>query len=423
MIIKYVFTFVLFYCLSKHAFLLAEDHIDHPAGDHGEYGDHAAYGDHDHHAGVYEHHVNAFGDHHDDHIDHGQHHYAHHEPHGSDGYHGDDHHDDDYHGGESPMQKMIREKEEQRLKEKTDKTKLGDDKKDEKISASSNSKNDPIMKKFIKDQKLLKTVENIQESKRNIKRLNEQIKAAGVDLIPTDHLPPKDENYVLKEKSMNHKMCGLKKPLHEMPANYLVSQNNVNPNHVWEFGVNVMLQRFTVEFGYGDHCFHQPVLAKSIFDLFFQTFDREPILATIFDTDNHLLEKMYGSFGNATMFAEHDERLHVCFKNNRYTKRKVFMFMEVEPNAAMDEHSKVPEIVLSENRLSTHVRRIDAMLHYRVAQSTIANNFQEEYLRLMAQRSFCIVLGTMIVLALQVYFIHWIFDAPTSMSTIPYRMI
>ncbi len=49
-----------------------------------------------------------------------------------------------------------------------------------------------------------------------------------------------------------------------------MSQGEVKMSNVWEYGVNTMMQRFTVGLDYGDHCFHQPVMKDSHFVAYFK---------------------------------------------------------------------------------------------------------------------------------------------------------
>jgi len=203
-----------------------------------------------------------------------------------------------------------------------------------------------------------------------------------------------------------------------------LSQEDIKSENIWKMGVNVLLQSFTTSFGFGNHCFHQIVLAKATFTIYFKEYTREPILVTLFDSRHKLLKKVYQDTGYLQWHTEHTERLHVCFKHDQYHQRKVFIIMEVEPDTDRLNDPKIPVLVQMERRISGNIRRISAMVHYRIARYTIESSIQNEYLSIMRRRSVFLVGGALLILLLQVYFIHYIFETPSAPSySVPYRMV
>jgi len=344
----------------------------------------------------------------------------------------DQHHDDDndvthegHSGGddESPIKKKMREEEmikkdeEKKIKKET-KTKNGTEvEKEKKIEktkplAPSNGETEKSMKKFVENLKEVKKQPDNSELIKKKKLLAEKL--ARIEKVKK----------IMNAIKNQEQKCPLKRPSLKPPANLFLSQDDIKSENIWKMGVNVLLQSFTTSFGFGNHCFHQIVLAKATFTIYFKEYTREPILVTLFDSRHKLLKKVYQDTGYLQWHTEHTERLHVCFKHDQYHQRKVFIIMEVEPDTDRLNDPKIPVLVQMERRISGNIRRISAMVHYRIARYTIESSIQNEYLSIMRRRSVFLVGGALLILLLQVYFIHYIFETPSAPSySVPYRMV
>jgi len=435
--LKYLITVVLIstvLCSEVHEFG-DHGHYDHHHDDHKHVydGHHEHHDDHHnyhndhhevHHEHQYDHHEHQY-DHHEHHSDH-DHNYHHNNEHHTDHYlHHDDHdHHHDHHEDDlTPMQKKIRQ---------MAASKVGQDvhsKQKENLENSNlntNSKKDNVMKKevhtlpptttkimepYIKKTKTRGPLESIKET--NHKQTEKETKTNLSDA----------EKPVKKEKQFYKDHCHIKEEeeFDKLPANKnkrKLTWERAKKQHWWELGMDVMLQRFTVMLPYGDHCFHQPVLENSKFICFFKDYNREPLLATLFDSKSKSIHAEFTEHGNLTATPKHADNYHICFRNSKYYTRKLFVVIEIEP----EEKMPVPPLVKSENRLSTWVRRIETLLQYRIVCSTIETYFQEEFLSIMGRRSICFSIATLCVLLFQVYYIHRFFDQPKQLSSITYRM-
>jgi len=369
---------------------------------------------HEHHNNQHEQHTNQHeqhSDHLEHHSDHGQHdlldnplsHYLHHDDH---------HHEDDL----TPMQRKIREM-------TASKDSIGDHHHfhhhhEEELSPMQKKIREMVASKASPEETHKPFVRNAQtQSKTEAKKETNEKEKTKVSDKSKKH-PTADEVYY-----KDH--CHIKEAdeLHQLPANLenrKLTRERALKSHWWEFGQDIMLQRFTVLLPYGDHCFHQPVFAKSKFICFFKDYNREPILATLFDSKSNNIHREFSEHGNLTATPKHAENYHVCFRNQKYYTRKLFVIVEVEAQEKM----ALPSLVKSENRLSTWIRRIQAILQYRITCSTIETNFQEEFLNIMERRSVCLTIATFLVLLIQTYFIHHFFDQPNSnqITSVAYRM-
>jgi len=263
---------------------------------------------------------------HEHHSDHGQHdlldnpisHYLHHDDH---------HHEDDL----SPMQRKIRE-----------------------MTASKDSKEDHIH--FHNDHKeelspMQKKIREMVASKASKEETRKSFVRNAQPQIKTEAKKETDEKEKTKVSDKSIKQptaddvyykthCHIKEEddLHQLPANLenrKLTRERALKKQFWEFGQDISLQRFTVLLPYGDHCFHQPVFAKSKFICFFKDYNREPILATLFDAKSNNIHREFSEHGNLTATPEHAENYHVCFRNQKYYTRKLFVIIEIEAKEKM----------------------------------------------------------------------------------------
>ncbi|CAK8671732.1 unnamed protein product [Clavelina lepadiformis] len=193
-------------------------------------------------------------------------------------------------------------------------------------------------------------------------------------------------------------------------------------------GSGMMLQQYTLVLHGGRNCLHQYVLEDSEITFFYLDMQNKPIHMAALDSQAKILvEEKRNCSGTINIPVKTKGYYHFCFVNPLRLPRKLFIAFEIGPGKVKRkkywEGGREGRLYLIQENL----QEVNALLQFRKAKYSSNKRNADDYINIMNERSWTQFILVLLILALQVYAIHRVFDKTQSThlktsNQVQYRM-